>query len=88
MHIRRPQAALYCRFAFQRNVVMINRVGSVAHVVIASARLAMDMSALLPRFVGAELPILSFAIVKNGMSMKGFSGTLVKITCIPLCLPL
>ena len=74
MLIRRPQAALYCQFAFQRNVVMINRVGNVALAATAFVHRATGTSVPLPRSVEVELLILLLAIVRNGMNMKEFSG--------------
>ena len=84
--IRRPLAALFCQFVFQRNLIMIIRVGSVALVATAFARLAMDMLAPLLRSVEAELPILSLAMGRNGMNMREFLGMLEKITWTLFCL--
>ena len=54
---------------------MINRVGNVARVAIASVHRATGMLVPLPRSVEAELPISSLAIVRNGMNTREFSGT-------------
>ena len=65
---------------------MINRVGNVARVAIAFVHRVMGMSVPLPKSVEAGLPILSLAIVRNGMNTREFSGTLEKIMCTLLCL--
>ena len=67
---------------------MINRVGNVARVAIAFVHRVMGMSVPLPKSVEVVLPTSSLAIVRNGMNMREFSGTLEKTMCTRLCLPL